>query len=65
MFFAGEWRNVTKMFQGQKQVHYPERATACVLEVDDGYVPTLCTPGDVMTNWAPELPDESAWETVN
>lgn len=65
MFYEGEWRPVVKMFQGQTQVIHPERATAAVLEMDDGFIPTLCTPADIMTEWEPELPPETDWARVD
>lgn len=64
VFHAGKWREVTNMFRGEVPVHHPEQATAVVLRVDGEFLPMPVTPGDIMTEWCPLTPPESAWKPV-
>lgn len=65
VMYAGEWRAVSCMLRGKQRVYYPEQATAIVIEIDGGYDAIEATPGEVFTEWRPELPNESSWKTFD
>jgi hypothetical protein len=65
VLYAGKWRPVTNMRRGSQVVHYPEQATAVVIEMDGAFEAIPVTLGDVMTEWTPFLPPESSWDTIS
>jgi hypothetical protein len=66
ILYNGAWREVTNLRRGNHVVHYPEQATAAVIKLGpDEWDAIPVTPGDVMTEWEPEVPPESSWTTVD
>lgn len=66
IFHAGAWRSVTALYRGEKKVRHPADAYAAVFRWNEAFGALAISPGgEVFTEWRPELPDESSWETVD